>query len=85
MSTIRKTITVTEQQDNWIKAQISSGQYTNDSEYVRDLIRRDQASRINVQEIRAALIDGENSGDPQPFSGRQFKQEMADKHADKIS
>ncbi len=85
MSTIRKTITVTEQQDSWIKAQISSGQYTNDSEYVRDLIRRDQASRINVQEIRAALIDGENSGDPQPFSGHQFKQEMADKHADKIS
>ena len=85
MGTVRKTITVTEQQDSWIKAQISSGLFTNDSEYVRDLIRRDQGSKMDIQEIRAALIDGENSGDPQPFSRNQFKQEMLDKHADKIS
>jgi len=42
MATIRKTITLTDQQDEWIKTQISNGDYTNDSEYVRDLIRRDQ-------------------------------------------
>jgi antitoxin ParD1/3/4 len=33
MGTVRKTITVTDQQDNWIKAQIEAGHYTNDSEY----------------------------------------------------
>ena len=53
MGTARKTITVTEQQDSWIKAQISSGQFTNDSEYIRDLIRRDQASQVNLEAIRA--------------------------------
>ncbi|MGK0306629.1 MAG: antitoxin ParD1/3/4 [Gammaproteobacteria bacterium] len=31
MSTTRKTFTVTDQQDEWIKAQIVAGRYTNDS------------------------------------------------------
>lgn len=84
MGTTRKTITVTDQQDNWIKAQIAAGQFTNDSEYVRDLIRRDQASQADIEAIRAALIEGEESGKPQPFDSSQFKQEMAAKHADKI-
>ena len=83
MGTIRKTITVTDQQDNWIKAQIAAGQFTNDSEYVRDLIRRDQASQADIEVIRAALIEGEESGDTKPFDSSRFKQEMAAKHAGK--
>ena len=62
MSTTRKTITVTDQQDSWIKAQIASGAFTNDSEYIRDLIRRDQANKAGLEAIRAALIEGEESG-----------------------
>lgn len=81
MTTTRKTITVTDQQDNWIKAQISAGAFTNDSEYIRDLIRRDQASQADIEAIRAALIEGEQSGEPQPFDGELFKQEMLAKHA----
>ena len=42
MGTVRKTITLTPQQDQWIKARIAAGGFTNDSEYIRDLIRRDQ-------------------------------------------
>ena len=84
MGTTRKTITVSDRQDNWIKAQITAGQFTNDNEYVRDLIRRDQASQADIEAIRAALIEGEESGDPQPFDGSQFKQEMVAKHARKI-
>jgi antitoxin ParD1/3/4 len=84
MGTTRKTITVTDQQDNWIKAQIAAGHFTNDSEYVRDLIRRDQTSQADIEAIRAALIKGEESGEPQPFDGSQFKLEMAAKHGDKV-
>ena len=84
MGTTRKTITLTVQQDNWIKAQIADGQFTNDSEYIRDLIRRDQASQADLEAIRAALIEGEESGEPRAFDSSQFKQEMAAKHADKI-
>ena len=39
MSTIRKTITFTEKQDKWIKSRITIGEFTNDSEYLRDLVR----------------------------------------------
>ena len=62
MSTTRKTITVTDQQDNWIKSRIAAGEFTNDSEYIRDLIRRDQARFSEIEAIRAALIEGEESG-----------------------
>ena len=84
MSTTRKTITVTDQQDHWIKSQIEAGHYTNDSEYIRDLIRRDQASQANIDAIRAALIEGEQSGVAEPFDVETFKRELASRHADKI-
>ena len=58
--TIRKTITLTDKQDEWIKAQIAAGDYTNDSEYFRDLIRRDQERKI--QSLRAAVQEGMDSG-----------------------
>jgi len=80
MSTKRKTITVTDQQNNWIKTRIAAGEFTNDSEYIRDLIRRDQASQADIEAIRAALIEGEQSGEPQAFNGDLFKQEMLIKH-----
>lgn len=80
MSTTRKTITVTDKQDDWIKQQIAGGEFTNDSEYIRDLIRRDQANKANIEAIRAALIEGEQSGEPQPFDAKKFKKEMIAKH-----
>ena len=83
MGTTRKTITVTDQQDKWIKAQIKAGGFTNDSEYVRDLIRRDQARNTEIEAVRAELIKGEASGDPQPFDAARFKQDMTAKHAKK--
>ncbi len=62
MATTRKTITVTDQQDDWIKARIAAGEFTNDSEYIRDLIRRDQARFSEIEAIRTALIEGEEGG-----------------------
>ncbi|WP_374310368.1 type II toxin-antitoxin system ParD family antitoxin [Methylocella sp.] len=76
MSTIRKTITLTDQQDAWIKAQIDAGHYTNDSECIRNLIRREQERGADIDAIRKALIDGENSGEPQPFDPAAFKRRM---------
>jgi antitoxin ParD1/3/4 len=62
MGTVRKTITFTEQQDQWIKAKIAGGQFTNDSEYIRDLVRRDQEKSAELEMLRAAIIEGEQSG-----------------------
>lgn len=76
MSTIRKTITLTDKQDDWIKAQITAGHYTNDSEYIRDLIRREQERNAEIEAVRAALIEGENSGDARSFEVEAFKKRM---------
>ena len=62
MTTVRKTITLTDTQNDWIKAQINSGAYTNDSEVLRDLIRKAQRETSEIEAIRAALIEGERSG-----------------------
>ena len=83
MGATRKTITVTDQQDKWIKAQIKAGGFTTDSEYIRDLIRRDQTRSAETEAIRAELIRGEESGEPQPFDGVRFKRIMTAKHAKK--
>ncbi len=80
MGTVRKTITVTDQQDAWIKAQIEAGRYTNDSECIRDLIRREQERSVEIEGIRLALIEGESSGDPRPFNADEFKQRMLKTH-----
>jgi len=62
MATIRKTITLTDTQSEWVKARIARGDFTNDSEYFRDLIRRDQERSAGLEQLRAALIEGEQSG-----------------------
>ncbi|MDO9478065.1 MAG: type II toxin-antitoxin system ParD family antitoxin [Pseudohongiella sp.] len=62
MPTVRKTITLTGSQNEWVKSRISEGDFTNDSEYFRDLIRRDQDRSAALSQLRAALIEGENSG-----------------------
>ena len=62
MTTVRKTITLTSQQDQWIKAQIAGGGFTNDSEYIRDLLRRDQEQNAKFVVLKAAIQEGLDSG-----------------------
>ena len=81
MGTVRKTITLTDQQNSWIKAQIDAGRYTNDSEYIRDLIRREHERSAEIEAIRTALIEGETSGEPKAFDFSAFKQKMLNIHA----
>lgn len=82
MATVRKTITLTQQQDAWISAQIADGHYTNDSEVIRDLIRREQERSFEIETIRLALIEGEQSADPAGFDFAAFKQRKSAQLAD---
>jgi antitoxin ParD1/3/4 len=65
MAMVKKSITVTDQQDAWLKSQISAGHYGNESEVLRELIRerqlREQESQKEIEWIRARLIEGEES------------------------
>ena len=80
MSVTRKTITVTNKQDQWIRAQVANGAFTNDSEYIRDLIRKDQARASEVEWTRRELLKGEQSGEPRPFDVTSFKNAMVSRH-----
>jgi len=62
MTTIRKTITLSDVQDAWIKSQIQRGAFTNDSEYIRDLVRRDQQQANSFANLREAIAEGLESG-----------------------
>ncbi|WP_136468443.1 type II toxin-antitoxin system ParD family antitoxin [Flagellimonas onchidii] len=62
MAVIRKSITFTEQQDAFVKSLIEQGFYTNDSEYIRDIIRKDQERRKRIVELNDALTQGMESG-----------------------
>jgi antitoxin ParD1/3/4 len=62
MKTTRKTITLSEQQDAWVKARIECGDYTNDSEYFRDMIRRDQRESGEMLALEKAIQQGLDSG-----------------------
>jgi antitoxin ParD1/3/4 len=80
MGTVRKTITLTDQQDAWIADQIAGGSYTNDSEAIRDLIRRAQERDAAMQDLRQALIAGEDSGEPEPFDFEAFRKRKIAQH-----
>ena len=66
MGMVKKSISVTEQQEQWVKSQISGGHFGNESEVIRDLIRERQAKEKEtpeeIQAIRQALLEGEKSG-----------------------
>jgi len=66
MAMVKKSITVTDRQDVWIKAQIKIGHFGNESEVVRELIRERQLCEeraVNdIEIIRMKLIKAEASG-----------------------
>lgn len=62
MGMVKKSITVTSQQERWIKAQMETGNYSTDSELIREALREKQNRIDEIEQIRAALIAGEQSG-----------------------
>jgi antitoxin ParD1/3/4 len=48
MATVRKTITLTNQQHDWINAQVMGRQHTKASEYIRELIDRERGTEIQA-------------------------------------
>lgn len=78
MAMVKKSISVTDQQDMWIKSQIKTGHFGNESEVVRELIRerqlREQETTSSIQAIRNKLIKAEKSG----FTAKTSKQILAD-------
>lgn len=78
MAMIKKSITVTEKQDDWIKAKIETGYYGNESEIVRELIRerqiREEETPEQIEYIRQKLIAAEKSVKKHGYSKKTMTQ-----------
>jgi len=58
----RQSISFTKPNDEWLKAQVNSEEYSSKSELVNDLIRQARKQQIQVDWIRAKLSRSEAGG-----------------------
>lgn len=56
----------------WVEAQTQDGRYSNASDYVRDLIRRDQDRRQAIAELQQIVDDALASGPAENFDIESF-------------
>lgn len=55
-------ISLPEAMKQWAEKQARSGRYSNTSDYVRDLIRRDQEQAMKIAHMQALVTEGMESG-----------------------
>ncbi|HCL67428.1 MAG TPA: type II toxin-antitoxin system ParD family antitoxin [Rhizobium sp.] len=55
-------ISLPEQMKTWVEEQAQSGRYGNASDYMRDLIRRDQERQQGIAELQRLIEEGVDSG-----------------------
>ncbi len=51
----------------WVDKQVDTGLYANNSDYIRDLIRRDQLRAQKIAILQHAISEGLESGDAGPL------------------
>ncbi len=66
------TVTLGSHYEGFIQASIANGRYNNVSEVVRAGLRRLEEDEMKLAAIRAALIDGEESGIVNGFNPEDF-------------
>ena len=65
-------ISLPDQMKAFAEAQTRDGRYSSVSDYMRDLIRRDQARREAIAEIQALVDEGLASGPSVPWDLKAF-------------
>jgi len=58
----RQSISFTKPNDEWLKSQLDSEEYSSKSELINDLIRQARKQQAQIDWIRAKLLKSENSG-----------------------
>ncbi|MEJ6844600.1 type II toxin-antitoxin system ParD family antitoxin [Sinorhizobium fredii] len=67
----------------WIETRLKQGEFSNTSDYVRHLIRRDQQREAAIATIQQAIDEGLSSGEPEPFEASSFNARMRKQHGAK--
>jgi antitoxin ParD1/3/4 len=60
----------------FIEAQVQTGRYGSASDVIRAGLRLLEEHEAKVKALEAALLEGEESGEPQPFDNEAFKARM---------
>lgn len=55
-------ISIPDKLKSWAESRVAEGRYSSTSDYVRDLVRRDQEQEEKLRRLRAAIEDGLASG-----------------------
>lgn len=55
-------VSLPQQMKDWVDEQVATGRYANASDYVRDLVRRDQARAAGIAKLQALVDEGRASG-----------------------
>lgn len=55
------------QMKDWAESRAKDGRYSNTSDYVRDLIRKDQERQVAIAELQVLIDEGLESGAAKPF------------------
>ena len=63
---------------NWIEEHLKDGTFSNSSDYVRHLIRKDQERAAAVKLLQQEIDKGLQSGEPKPFDLKAFMSRMKD-------
>jgi len=58
---------------DWVEAQIKTGQYANNSDYLRDLIRKDQRNSEKLKAMQEAITQGFASGKAEKLDMQAIK------------
>jgi antitoxin ParD1/3/4 len=64
---------------DWVQSRIDSGLYANNSDYMRDLIRRDQERQDKIRALQEAIDAGFASGEAVAFNKEDFKSRMKER------
>ncbi len=55
-------VSLPDQMKNWVEEQVATGRYANASDYVRDLVRKDQLHDDAVKTLQKIVVDALASG-----------------------
>ncbi len=77
-------VTLGDHLTQFIDQQVTAGRYGSASEVMRAGLRLLEEQDAKLEALRAALIEGEESGEPQPFNSDAFLKEMREKYAERV-
>ena len=65
-------ITLGDQYNAFIQRQIANGRFGSASEAIRAGLRLLEEQEMNLEQLRAAIDEGDRSGEPEPFDIEEF-------------